>query len=153
MGGKWGRLLSADRILVGLEARRNRDAIRELAGVLQKDSAIEDYKSLLTDLMRREEHGWTCIGKGVAIPHVHEDTIRVPRLAIGISREGIEFGAPDGQPIQLIALLVTPKKHQTQHLELLAALSRLVQVDEVRLQLIQAADAAEVLEIFGRMNK
>ncbi|MCC7265614.1 MAG: PTS sugar transporter subunit IIA [Candidatus Latescibacteria bacterium] len=153
MGGKWGRLLTADRIVVGLEATRNRDAIRELAAVLQNDAAIEDFKSLLTDLMRREEHGWTCIGKGVAIPHVHEDTIKTPRLAIGISRQGIEFGASDGQPIHLIALLVTPKKHQTQHLELLAALSRLVQVDEVRLQLIQAADAAEVLEIFGCIGK
>lgn len=153
MGGKWGRLLTADRVVVGLEATRNRDAIRELAGVLQDDDAIDDYRSLLTELMRREEQGWTCIGKGVAIPHVHEDAIRIPRMAIGTSRAGIDFGAPDGLPIQLIALLVTPKKHQTQHLELLAALSRLVQVDEVRLQLINAADAAEVVEIFGRINR
>ncbi len=153
MGGKWGRLLSAERIVVGLEATRNREAIRELAGVFEGDVAIEDYRALLTELMRREEHGWTCIGKGVAIPHVHEDTIRSPRMAIGTSRVGIEFGAQDGQPVQLIALLVTPKKHQTQHLELLAALSRLVQVDEVRLKLIQAADAAEILAIFGAINK
>lgn len=153
MGGKRGGLLTVGRIVVGLEAKRNRDAIRELAGVFQGDTAIEDYKALLTDLMRREEHGWTCIGKGVAIPHVHEDTIRNPRLAIGISREGIDFGAPDGQLIQLIALLVTPKKHQTQHLELLAALSRLVQGDEVRLQLMQAVDAGQVLEIFSKINK
>ena len=153
MGGKWERLLSVDRIVVGLEAKRNRDAIRELAGVLQGDEAIEDYKALLTDLMRREEHGWTCIGKSVAIPHVHEDTIKAQRLAIGISRKGIDFGAPDGQPIHLIALLVTPKKHQTQHLELLAALSRLVQSDEVRLRLIQAGDAEEVLEIFKKITK
>jgi len=153
MGGKWGRLLTADRIVVGLESGRKRDAIRELAGLLQGNAAIVDFKSLLTDLMRREEDGWTCIGKGVAIPHVHEDTIKTPCLAIGISRQGIEFGAPDGQPIQLIALLVTPKKHQTQHLELLAALSRLVQVDEVRQRLVQAADAAEVMQIFCGMNK
>ncbi|MBM3280570.1 MAG: PTS sugar transporter subunit IIA [Candidatus Handelsmanbacteria bacterium] len=153
MGGKWGRLLTADRIVVGLESGRKRDAIRELAGLLQGNAAIVDFKSLLTDLMRREEDGWTCIGKGVAIPHVHEDTIKTPCLAIGISRQGIEFGAPDGQPIQLIALLVTPKKHQAQHLQLLAALSRLVQVDEVRQRLVKAADAAEVLEIFCGMNK
>jgi PTS system nitrogen regulatory IIA component len=153
MGGKRGGLLTAQRIVVGLEAKRHRDAIRELAGVFQGDPAIEDYKSLLTELMRREEQGWTCIGKGVAIPHVHEDTIKNPRLAVGISREGIDFGASDGQLIQLIALLVTPKKHQIQHLELLASLSRLVQVDEVRLQLMQAADAGEVLELFGKINK
>jgi PTS system nitrogen regulatory IIA component len=153
MGGKWGRVLRLDHIVVGLEATRNRDAIRELAGVLQSDAAIADYRALLTDLMRREEQGWTCIGKGVAIPHVHEDTIKNPRLAIGISRAGIDFGASDGQPIHLIALLVTPRKHQSQHLELLASLSRLVQVDEVRAQLLKAADAAEVLEIFNRIGR
>jgi fructose-specific phosphotransferase system IIA component len=153
MGGKWERLLAVNRIVVGLEAKRNRDAIRELAALLQGDEAIGDYKALLTDLMRREEHGWTCIGKGVAIPHVHEDSIKSQRLAIGISREGIDFGASDGQPIHLIALLATPKKHQSQHLELLAALSRLVQSDEVRLRLMQAGDAGEVMEIFKNIGK
>lgn len=146
--GKWERLLCTERILVGLQARRNLDAIRELAGVLQEDAAIQDHKALLAGLIRREQQGWTCIGKGVAIPHVHEDSITSQRLAIGISREGIDFGAPDGEPVRLIALLATPKKHKEQHLELLAALSRLLQNDEVRQHLIQAADAAEVMEIF-----
>lgn len=151
--GKWDRLLCLEHILVGLQARRNLDAIRELATALQEDEAIQDPKALLAGLMRREREGWTCIGKGVAIPHVHEDSIRSQRLAIGISREGIDFSAPDGEPVRLIALLATPKKHQTQHLELLASLSRLLQNDEVRQQLVQAADAAAVMEIFKTSSR
>ena len=71
-------------------------------------------------------------------------------LASGISREGIEFAAPDGPPVHIGALLATPRKHQKQHMELLAALSRLLQHQGVRERLLQAADAVVVVDIFKR---
>ena len=145
---KWDRILSASHILVDLQSKRNFDAIRELAVVLQEDQAIEDPKRFLANLIRREKQGSTGIGKGVAVPHVHEDTISRQVLAVGISRDGIEFDAIDGEPVHIIALLATPKRHHKQHMELLAALSRLLQHQEVRASLLNAPDAAKVLEIF-----
>jgi fructose-specific phosphotransferase system IIA component len=131
-----------------LQSKRNFDAIRELAGVLREDQAIEDPKRFLANLIRREKQGSTGIGKGVAVPHVHEDSISRQVLAVGISREGIEFSAIDGEPVHIIALLATPKRHHKQHMELLAALSRLLQHQEVRASLLNAPDAAKVMEIF-----
>ena len=145
---KWDRILSSSHILVDLQSKRNFDAIRELAGVLREDQAIEDPKRFLANLIRREKQGSTGIGKGVAVPHVHEDSISRQVLAVGISREGIEFNAIDGEPVQIIALLATPQRHHKQHMELLAALSRLLQHQEVRASLLNAHDAAKVMEIF-----
>ncbi len=145
---KWDRILSSSHILVDLQSKRNFDAIRELAGVLREDQAIEDPKRFLANLIRREKQGSTGIGKGVAVPHVHEDSISRQVLAVGISREGIEFSAIDGEPVHIIALLATPKRHHKQHMELLAALSRLLQHQEVRASLLNAPDAAKVMEIF-----
>ena len=71
-------------------------------------------------------------------------------LAIGISREGIEFASPDGLPVHIVALLATPLKHQKQQMALLAALSRLLQHRDVRESLLQAADAMAVVDTFTR---
>jgi fructose-specific phosphotransferase system IIA component len=131
-----------------MQSRRKFDAIRELAGVLGMDDAIGDSKRFLANLIRREKQGSTGIGKGVAVPHVHEDSISRQVLAVGISREGIEFNAIDGEPVHIIALLATPKRHHKQHMDLLAALSRMLQQGKVRSSLIEASDAEKVLEIF-----
>ncbi len=147
---KWERILDPSNVLVDLKAQRNFDAIRELASVLEDDGAVPDQKRFLADLIRREKQASTGIGKGVAVPHAHEDSIERQLLAIGISREGIDFASIDGEPVHIVALLATPRKHQKQHMELLAALSRLLQNEEVRQSLIQAADSAEVVDIFLR---
>lgn len=145
---KWERLLRKKNILVGMKARRNFDAIRELAMLLDEEDGVLDVKRLVAAVICREQQASTGIGKGVAVPHAYEDSITRQVLAIGISREGIDFKSIDGAPVHIVALLATPKKHQNQHMELLAALSRLLQHDEVRQNLIQAKDAAEVIDIF-----
>ena len=146
---KLNRILNPNKVVLNLAARRNFDAIRELAAVLWQDAVpAPEQKRLLAALIRREQQASTGIGKGVAVPHAHEDAIQHQLLAIGISQAGIDFDAPDGQPVHIIALLVTPLKHQKQHMALLAALSQRLQQEEVRQRLLQAADAAEVVDIF-----
>ena len=145
---KLKRILDPNRVVLNLAAQRNFEAIRELATVLLQDEVVPDPKRLIAALIRREQQASTGIGKGVAVPHAHEDGIQRQLLAIGISRAGIDFDAPDGQPVHIIALLVTPLKHQKQHMALLAALSQRLQQEEVRQRLLQAADAAEIVDIF-----
>ena len=145
---KWDRILSEDNVLVDLKSRRKFDVLRELSAVFD-DDAIEDPKQFLADLIRREQESSSGIGKGVAVPHVHEDSISRQILAIGVSREGIDFESVDEAPVHVIAMLGTPRKHQKQHMELLAELSRLMQQGRVRDQIVEAADAGQVLAIFN----
>lgn len=147
---KLKRILDPNKVVLDLTAQRNFDAIRELATVLLQDEVVPDQKRLIATLIRREQQASTGIGKGVAVPHAHEDGIQRQLLAIGISQAGIDFDAPDGQPVHIMALLVTPLKHQKQHMALLAALSQRLQQEKVRQRLLQAADAAEVVDIFTR---
>lgn len=146
---KWNRLLNPARVLVGIRSTRRFDAIRELASVIEGDDAVGDHKRFLADLIRREKQGSTGIGNGVAIPHVHEDYIHSQILAVGLSREGIDFGGLDDTPVRIMVLFASPRKHQKQYMELLAALSRLLQTADVRDRLIEGTDAAEVIEVFS----
>ena len=145
---KWDRLLGEKNVLVGVKSTRNFDAIRELAAVFEDEPAVFDSKRFVSDLIRREQQSSTGIGKGVAVPHVHDDSIERQLLAIGISHNGIDFNSIDGEPVYIMALLATPRKHHDQHMELLATLSRLLQHDGFRQQLIESKDAADVVALF-----
>ena len=145
---KWDRILNVDHVVLELQSDRKWDAIGELIAVLDGDEAIDDLEQLRADVIRRERESSTGIGSGVAIPHAHEDGIRREVLAVGISRAGIEFEAIDGEPVHIVALLATPKKHQKRRMELLAALSRLLQNEDVRTSLLDARDGEAVIEVF-----
>ena len=145
---KWDRILNVDHVVLELQSDRKWDAIGELIAVLDGDEAIDDLEQLRADVIRRERESSTGIGSGVAIPHAHEDGIRREVLAVGISRAGIEFEAIDGEPVHIVALLATPKKHQKRRMELLAALSRLLQNKDVRTSLLDARDGEAVIEVF-----
>ena len=145
---KWDRILNPENVLLDVRAKGSIAAIRELAGLLEENDAIQNHKQFVSDVIRREQSSTTGIGHGVAVPHAHEDFIQRQILALGISRDGVDFGSVDGNPVHIIALLATPKKHHKKHMELLAGLSRLLQHERVRENLIEAGDAATVIEIF-----
>lgn len=145
---KWDRILDEGNVVVDLKATRRFDAIRELCDLLKDDNAIDDHERFVADVILREKQSSTGIGKGVAVPHVHEDIVRRQILAVGISRQGVDFGAIDGEPVRIVALFASPRKHQKQHMELLAALSRLLQQERAREGLAAAESAADVIAIF-----
>ena len=147
---KLDRILDEKYIRLELRARRHLDAVRELAELMQGDEAIDDPKSFVAYLIRKAQEGWASVGNGVALPHVHEEFINRERIAVAICRDGIDFGARDGELVRIIVLVATPKKHHKQHMQLLAALARLLQQQEVRQALIDAPDAATIIEIFRR---
>jgi len=151
--GRWARILEHGNVIADLQSSRKFDVLRELTAVLlENEAAIEDQKQFLADLIRREKQSSTGIGKGVAVPHVHEDSIRREVLAVGISKKGIDYDAVDGEPVHIVALLATPLRHQKQHMALLASLSRVLQDEATRSELIAAPDALAVVEIFHRQD-
>jgi mannitol/fructose-specific phosphotransferase system IIA component (Ntr-type) len=81
----------------------------------------------------------------VAIPHGKTGVMPELRMAAGRSVEPIEFDALDGQPVQLLFLLVGPEASAGPHNKALSRISRLVRRDDVRARLIEANDPAEFL--------
>ena len=94
---RWVRILKQEHVVAALTSTRKFDALRELTAVLEDVAAIDNHEQFLADLIRREKQSSTGIGKGVAVPHVHEDSISKEVLAVGISKEGIDFDSVDGE--------------------------------------------------------
>ena len=90
-----------------------------------------DKYLLLNNLMKREKIGTTTIGNGIAIPHVQNDQIIKPSCIVAILSEGLDFGALDNNPVDLIAFLILPDESKPENLQTLAQVSRLLRNSEI----------------------
>ncbi|OYV47504.1 MAG: hypothetical protein B7X12_01060, partial [Halothiobacillus sp. 20-53-49] len=79
-----------------------------------------------------ERLGCTAIGRGIAIPHGRDKEILRPRGAVIRLNEGIDFGAHDNQPVNLIIGLIVPEECPESHLTMLSLLAKHLAHDEDR---------------------
>jgi fructose PTS system EIIBC or EIIC component len=143
--------LAEEFIVVDLRALDKWDAIRQLVAFLMRTHRVEhiSQEELYQSVVDRENDISTAMGRGIAIPHGHIEKGPAIQGVMGICRTGIDFDSPDGDPVRLIMLIVTPKDKKDMHLKVLASLSSMVRDDAIRKRLIAAIspeDAMEVIE-------
>ena len=139
--------LTPESVEGGLESGDRRGVLTELSSLLVKAGHVPEGTDLVTILENREELGSTGVGEGVAIPHVRLRNISSPRIAVGRSVGGVDFGAVDGRPVHLFFLTVSPESSAGDHLKALARISRLLKKPSVRQALMEAKGRREMYEI------
>ena len=108
----------------------------------------EARATLVRALREREQLHSTGIGDGVALPHARNALVGLvdqPVIVFGRHPQGIPYGAIDGIPTRLFFLLVAPTV--TQHLAMLARLSRLLRDPKVRQDLLAAEDTKKAFGV------
>ncbi|MCC6487717.1 MAG: cation:proton antiporter [Candidatus Hydrogenedentes bacterium] len=141
--------LQEEYILTGLEAEDKWEALRKLADFfavahrLDRQEAAELYATI----EEREKSQSTAMGYGAAIPHGRLDITDGVQGVLGISRHGIPFDSPDGQPVRLIMMIATPSDHEQRHLDVMSGLASMVRDPIVRERLIAAVDPNDAWEI------
>jgi PTS system nitrogen regulatory IIA component len=115
--------LDFDAIKPSLSGGNKRALLQQMAqfaaGRLQVDGA-----EILSSISERERLGSTGFGQGVAIPHGKiEGLARIYCMFARLS-EPVDYKAIDGQPVDLVFLLLSPPDAGAEHLKALAAISR-----------------------------
>lgn len=133
-------LLATNAVVSALKASDKKEAIHGLAARL---GAIirRDPNEIFEVLLQRERLGSTGIGGGVAIPHA-----KLPRLEklVGVFarlEKPIDFDAVDGEPVDLVFVLLAPEAAGADHLKALARIARLLRDPKVAEKLRTAADS------------
>ncbi|MEN8255983.1 MAG: PTS sugar transporter subunit IIA, partial [Verrucomicrobiota bacterium] len=80
-------------------------------------------------------------------PHAKSAAVDTLKMAIGIAPGGIDFNALDGNPTNLFFLLVAPPDKAGPHVQALAEIAKLAQSKAFCRALINAENAAEVVEL------
>lgn len=142
-----GELMNADTMELDLKAATKKDAIRELAKLLENDGRINNFDTYVEAVFKREEEFSTGIGNGIGIPHGKSSAVKRPSLAFGRSRGGVEFESTDGEPVYLVFMIAVPEDSNDEHLRILAQLSRKLMHEEIRQQLMDAESKEEILAI------
>ncbi len=99
-------LLRHECIIPKLKARDKKSALSELIRLLQKLKLAPKGDLLQKRIAERENLETTALGNGVAFPHARLEIENKVEMVIGRSEEGIDFGAPDGEPVHVIFLAV-----------------------------------------------
>jgi len=138
--------LSEETILVDVKGSEKDEAIAEVAEQLRNHPAVVDFHAFLDAVNVREMEGTTAVGGGVAIPHARSDSVKSFVVAMGICREGVDFGAADGKPVRIMILMGIPVAQVKAYLRLLAHLSLLLKQPEFIARVLMAKSAQEVLD-------
>ncbi len=142
-------LISPASINLNLTSNDRDGVLEELVAQI---TAIADQpearQTLLRALHEREQLFSTGIGDGVALPHARNALVGLvdkPVIVFGRHTSGIPYGAVDGAPARLFFLLVAPTV--TQHLAVLARISRLLRDPEIRQNLLTAESPKKALAL------
>lgn len=125
-----------------LGATERESAIRELCEGLAGEPDLPAVRSCADAVLARERVIGTGVGGGLAIPHARLPELQRPVLVFGRSEAGIDWDAPDGEPVHLVFLLLSPVDEHGLQLQVLAALARTLSHGAIR-DLLIAADSDE----------
>lgn len=141
-------MLSSDRI-VDLKSAEKMPVLREMVDLIAHSDLVGDANALFDAIVAREKIMSTGIGIGIAVPHVKIPSIKGFVMAIGRKKEGIEFDALDGRPVQLVVMIAAPEHEQDNYLRVLARVVATFKNQAFLNKVIGAASPAEVLALFA----
>ncbi len=134
-----------------MTAKTKDEVIRHLAGLLMEAGYIQDLEGYVKDVYLRESEGITGIGNHVAIPHGKSDYVDHVGLAVGRTRDMVEWESYDEQPSDLFFLFAGPADSEgaKDHLRLIAELAGKLGNDSIMTKLQTAKSYDELLEAFA----
>jgi mannitol/fructose-specific phosphotransferase system IIA component (Ntr-type) len=123
-----------------------RDALLVLAELTANGFSAKDRSNFLSALFDREDVATTAIGGGIAIPHARLPHLPACLVTIGISHNGIDYDARDGQSVRLILLLAARIQDRIEHLRLMATLAERLRRPGLVERVIAAPDGRAAVE-------
>jgi PTS system nitrogen regulatory IIA component len=128
-------------------------AIVELIRNARALAEVQDLGRFEECVITRERISGTGLGRGVAVAHGKTPLVDRVIVTLGVSRAGIEFGAPDGQLVHLLFLVASPPDKSSEYLMALSAIARLCKGQEIKERVLGASIAEAgryVADAFGR---
>jgi PTS system, fru family, IIC component len=127
-------------------------AIEALVEMHDKAGNLSDKKKYREDILAREAESTTAVGEGIAIPHAKSSAVLKPGLAVMTVKDGIDYGAPDGKPSNLLFMIAAPEDGDL-HLEVLSRLMTLLMDLDLRKNLLEAGSKDEFLNIIDKAEE
>jgi fructose-specific phosphotransferase system IIA component len=146
---KLTKILQPDCMKVPLANSDKESTITELVDLLDAAGVLQDRDTVLNAVLTREKTRSTGIGSGIAIPHGKCNAVKELVMAIGITKEPIDFQSVDNRPVRIILLLVSPADQTGPHIQALARISRLMLDDNFKTKLENAESSEQAMQLLN----
>ena len=144
-------LLSPEKIALGASAADKEGAIDLLVDLQAKNGCLTDRETYKQAILARESQTSTAIEMGIAVPHAKSACVTSPSLAACILKEGVDYGAMDGQPSDLFFMIAAPLNGDL-HLEILSHLMVLLMDFNFVSELRSAPDAKAFMAVIDKFE-
>ena len=153
------KLFRPEACLLPLQGSDKEAVLAELVDGLVRGGALEAplRARALAALVTRERSTSTGFGHGVAIPHVRVSGLLETAASLSVLPAGCEWGAIDGEPVQLVFTVLRPDRptdrhDPARHLELMRWIARLARSSDFRSFALQARSRTALVELLREME-
>ncbi len=144
-------LISPAAVLANVPGNSRKQVFQVISERLAAISGL-DERAILETLRQRERLGTTGVGQGIAIPHGRIAGLeRLVGLFAKLARP-VDFEAMDGQPVDMVFVLLAPEDAGADHLQALARIARLFRNAGLAQMLRQTEDEATLYAILTTEN-
>jgi fructose-like PTS system EIIC or EIIBC or EIIABC component len=127
--------------------------LERLVALLAKSGKAGNESKLLTDLWNREKKATMALGNGVAIPHVRTMQSKDLAMAVGVSHDGIPWGAPDDEPVKIFLAMVAPPYEDKLYLQVYQKIGRLFEQEHAAEEILGAKSPGEIIRFLARTGE
>jgi PTS system nitrogen regulatory IIA component len=138
-------LMPARRLISWLRGRNKHHVLRALAKCLARDAAVSE-QAIARVVETCAQYPVFGLDTGVALFHATLPGLELPIAAAARLDTALDFGALDGQPTDIVVLLLSPPSPVDLHLRALACLARRLRREDVR-QHLRGADGPDAMHV------
>ena len=148
-------LIPRKAIIPELKAKDKKAAIHELVQVIRKAHDGEKFKveEVVDAIVAREKTGSTGIGGGVGIPHAKVDGVKDVVGAFGRLHPGLDWSAVDGEPVQLVFVILAPPAKGDLYLQTLRKVMTALKKPNFVKFLKQVKTVKDIEEVFKEVEE
>ena len=115
--------------------------------ILYQGGKLNDKEEYKKAILAREAQSSTGLEEGIAIPHAKTSAVKIPSIAFGLSKNGVDYESLDGEPSKLFFMIAAPANASDTHIEILSKLTTMLLDDEIREKLLEVKTEQEVIDI------
>jgi mannitol/fructose-specific phosphotransferase system IIA component (Ntr-type) len=141
------RLFKEGCILMHLSSGTKEGIIEEMIDALVKAGKVQDRQGALNAILERERKMSTGMQHGIALPHGKTDTVEGLITVFALKKEGVDFGALDGQPSRIFIMTLSSTLRTGPHIQYLSEISKVLSMPAVCQKVLDAQTPEEVIQI------
>ncbi len=131
-----------------LDVDNKTDALNKLINLSADIPGIDSEEELSKAIFKREELMSTGIGLGIGVPHVRLPNVKNFHITIGVcKKEILDYKTIDDIPIRIIVMIIGVLNQQSQHIQLLSKIAKLLKINEIRQKILFAETIEQIYNI------